>query len=52
MFEAEKEASKIALGRRKQTMEVEGLREEKEELEKQLKELEKKLGKGSPHHEE
>jgi chaperonin cofactor prefoldin len=52
MFEAEKEASKTALETRKQTLEVERLRDEKADLEKHLKELEKKLGKGSPHREE
>ena len=52
MFEVENEASKTTLERRKQTLEVDGLREQKADLEKQLKELEKKLGKGSPHREE
>ena len=52
MFEAESEASRIALERRKQTLEVDGLREQKADLEKQLKELDKKLSKGSPHREE
>ena len=52
MFEAENEASKTALEKRQQSLGVEGLRQQKTDLEKQLKELEKKLGKGSPHREE
>ena len=52
MFEAENEASKTALEKRKQSLEVEGLREQKVNTEKQLEELKKKLGKGSLHREE
>ena len=52
MFEAENESSKTAMERRKQTLGVDKLREQKEDLEKQLKELEMKLGKASPHREE
>ena len=52
MLEAENKASKIALEKRKQSLEMEGLKEQKVNLEKQLKELENKLGKGSPHREE
>ena len=52
MFDAENEASKTAMERRKQTLGVDKLREQKEDLEKQLKELEMKLGKASPHREE
>lgn len=51
MFECEKEGSKVALENRKRSLEVEGLMEQKVSLEKQLEELEKKLGKGG-HREE
>ena len=52
MFEDENEASRAALEKRKQSLEVEKLREQHVNLVKQLKELEERVTKGTPHHEE